>query len=78
MRDLEAVVLQLKLLAGARNPSATGESMRPNEARPLTPLAISPEIKMGRPVCGLDVGAFGLDWCCLLPALDELNLRGLD
>jgi hypothetical protein len=43
MRDLEAVVLQLKLLAGARNPSATGESMRPNEAGPLTPLVISPE-----------------------------------
>jgi len=43
MRDLETVVLQLKLLAGARNPFATGESMRPNEAGPLTPLAISPE-----------------------------------
>jgi hypothetical protein len=43
MRDLETVVLQLKLLAGARNPSATGESMRPNEAGPFTPLVISPE-----------------------------------
>jgi hypothetical protein len=65
MRDLEAVLLQLKLLAGARNPSATGESMRPNEARPLTPLTISPENKKRIGTVRMWLGRWGV-WAGLV------------